>query len=186
MGDAGMMTARHTRGRRSFVAMRTDKDVDRLFAVSQLASTVLVGVVAGIFVATQLGQVRVQRTLAARDFTLVKHSFEIALGRIMPALVVAAGFSLVVALALAITATDLVVLLLTMAALALWIAVVIVTLVFNAPVNAQAARWHPDSPPTDWEALRARWHLGQTIRTPLAVASFVCVATGAQWPQIAA
>jgi uncharacterized membrane protein len=158
--------------------------VDRFFALSQLASTVLVGVVAGIFVATQLGQVRVQRTLAARDFTLVKHSFEIALGRIMPALVIAAGISLVVAFTLSIPAGDLVVVVLTGAALALWIAVVIVTLVFNAPVNAQAAGWHPDSPPTDWEAQRTRWDLGQTIRTPLAVASFVCVALGAQWPRV--
>ena len=159
--------------------------MDRFFALSQLTSTVLAGVVAGIFVGTQLGQVRVQRTLPARDFTLVKHSFEVALGRIMPALVIAAGLSLVVALALSIAVRDLVVLLLMTGALALWIAVMIVTLVFNAPVNARAARWDPASPPADWEALRARWHLGQTIRTPLAVGSFVCVALGAQWPQLA-
>jgi hypothetical protein len=41
------------------------------------------------------------------------------------------------------------------------------TLVFCAPVNALAAAWDPASPPSDWQALREQWHLGQTIRTPL-------------------
>jgi hypothetical protein len=53
------------------------------------ASLMLVGLVAGILLATQLGQVRVQRRLGARDFTLVKHEFEFALGRVMPVLVIA-------------------------------------------------------------------------------------------------
>ena len=48
------------------------------------ASLMLVGLVAGILLATQLGQVRVQKRLGARDFTLVKHGFEIALACVFP------------------------------------------------------------------------------------------------------
>ena len=59
--------------------------------VAMFVSLVLVGLVAGILLATQLGQVRVQNTLDARDFTLVKHGFEVALGKVMPVLVIVAA-----------------------------------------------------------------------------------------------
>ena len=57
--------------------------VDFALRFAMFASLVLVGLVAGMFLATQLGQVRVQNTLGARDFTLVKHGFEVAVGRVM-------------------------------------------------------------------------------------------------------
>jgi hypothetical protein len=69
--------------------------MERSIPYAMFASLILVGLVAGILLATQLGQLRVQNTLDARDFTLVKHGFEIALGKVMPVLVIAAGVSIV-------------------------------------------------------------------------------------------
>jgi hypothetical protein len=69
--------------------------MERVIPAVMFVSLVVVGLVAGIFLATQLGQLRVQNTLDARDFTLVKHSFEVALGKVMPVLVIAAGVSIV-------------------------------------------------------------------------------------------
>jgi uncharacterized membrane protein len=158
--------------------------MDRLMAGAQLLGLILVGVVAGSFVGTQLGQVRVQKMLGARDFTLVKHSFEVAVGRVMPVLVVASGLSIALVVGLASTIRRGPVLALSSLALLLWIAVIVVTLRYNAPVNELAASWDPASPPEAWETLRDQWHLGQTVRTPLAVGSFVCLATGAVWPQL--
>jgi uncharacterized membrane protein len=158
--------------------------MERLLALTQLVSLLLVGMVAGIFVATQLGQVQVQKTLGARDFALVKHLFEIALGGLMPVLVIAAAISILAVLALSSVAGSRTVLLLAILALALWVGAVVITLVYNAPVNALAATWDPQSPPADWQALRDKWHLGQTIRTPLAVGSFVCLALGTVWPRL--
>jgi hypothetical protein len=142
---------------------------------------VLVGLTAGSFFATQLGQVRVQKRLDAPDFVLVKRRFEEALGRVMPALTIAAGISLFV---LVVTVWSAGPVLPTLAGLAAacWIGAVVVTLVLNAPVNAVAKTWSPESPPADWKALRDRWHLGQTVRTPLAVASFVLVSLMAVLP----
>ncbi len=65
----------------------------------ELLGVLVIGVITGIFVGTQLDQVRVQNNLGARDFTLVKHSFEVALGRIMPDLVIASAVTLVVVFA---------------------------------------------------------------------------------------
>jgi len=155
--------------------------VERLAAWVQLISLVVVGVVAGIFVATQIGQVRVQRTLDARDFTLVKHAFEAAVGSIMPVLTIAAAVSII---PVAFLAGSPAARGFAIAALVLWIGVIVVTLVFNAPINAEAAGWDPAAPPLDWQDKRDRWHLGQTIRTPLALVSFLCLVLAAQWDRL--
>ena len=155
--------------------------MEQLAAWAELISLMVVGVVAGTFVATQIGQVRVQNTLDARDFTLVKHGFEVAVGRIMPVLTIAAGLSIIpVAILGASRATRG----FAIAALALWIAVIVVTLVFNAPVNVDAASWDPASPPVDWEDRRDQWHLGQALRTPPAVASVLCLGLAIQWDRL--
>ena len=158
--------------------------MDRLTAGAQLLSMILVGVVAGSFVATQLGQLRVQNTLGARDFTMVKHNFEVAVGGVMPALVIASAASIALVVGLVAADGRGPVLVVSALALLLWVAVIIVTLRYNAPVNALAADWDPAAPPDHWEALRDTWHFGQSVRTPLAVASFACLALGTVWPRL--
>jgi uncharacterized membrane protein len=158
--------------------------MDRITAWAQLFSVILVGVVAGSFVGTQLGQVRVQKGLGARDFTMVKQRFEVAVGGAMPVLVIGAGLSIALVVGLAAMNRRGPVLGLSTVALALWIGAIVVTLRYNAPVNELASAWDPASPPDNWEALRDQWHFGQTLRTPLAVVSFACLAMGAMWPQL--
>jgi uncharacterized membrane protein len=155
--------------------------MERFAAWAQLVSVMIVGIVAGTFVASQIGQVRVQNTLDAREFTLVKHRFELAMGRIMPVLTVAAGMSMI---PVVVAGGSPGIVGLAIAALVLWIAVVVVTLVLNAPVNAAAAHWDPSSPPPNWKAQRDQWHLGQTVRTPLALASFTCLVLASQWNRL--
>ena len=154
--------------------------MERAIPVVMFVSLVVVGLVAGIFLATQLGQLRVQNTLDARDFTLVKHSFEVAVGKVMPVLVIAAGVSIAPLIFLLRSSGPR--FLAVVLALIVWAGVIIATLVFNAPVNALAVEWNPEAPPANWEALRDQWHRGQTIRTPLAIAAFAAIAFAAVWP----
>lgn len=155
--------------------------MDFALRFAMFASLVLVGLVAGILLATQLGQVRVQNTLGARDFTLVKHDFEVALGKVMPVLVIAAGIS-IVALAFLIYSSGLVRFIVVVFALLLWAGAIVATLLYNAPVNELAVQWNPDAPPANWEQLRDQWHRGQTIRTPLALAAFAAISFAAVLP----
>jgi uncharacterized membrane protein len=155
--------------------------MELVLPLSMFASLMLVGLAAGILLATQLGQVPVQKRLDARDFSLVKHGFEIALGRVMPVLVIAAGASMVPLLML-LAPRGLVPFIAALVALLLWAGVIPVTLIFNAPVNALARHWDPETPPENWRELRARWHVGQTIRTPLAVAAFAGVTLACVFP----
>jgi uncharacterized membrane protein len=155
--------------------------MERAVPVAMFASVILVGLVAGIFLATQLGQVRVQNTLDARDFTLVKHGFEVALGKIMPVLVIVAGVS-IAPLAFLLYGGGRVRFIAVVLALLLWAGVIIATLVYNAPVNALAVEWDPSAPPADWQLQRDQWHRGQTIRTPLALVAFMAIAFAAVVP----
>jgi uncharacterized membrane protein len=154
--------------------------MERAIPAAMFVSLVVVGLVAGIFLATQLGQLRVQNTLDARDFTLVKHGFEVAVGKVMPVLVIAAGVS--IALLVFLLRSSGPRFIAVVLALILWAGVIIATLVYNAPVNALAVEWNPEAPPANWEELRDQWHRGQTIRTPLAIAAFAAIAFAAVWP----
>ena len=94
-------------------------------------------------------QVRFQNTLDARDFTLVKHGFEVAVGGSCRSSRSRRGCRSSRSSSRPGAPHGL-----AIAALALWIGVIAVTLVFNAPVNAAAATWDPASPPLDWEPQR--------------------------------
>jgi uncharacterized membrane protein len=154
--------------------------MERAIPAAMFVSLVVVGLVAGIFLATQLGQLRVQNTLDARDFTLVKHSFEVAVGKVMPVLVIAAELSIAPLIFLLRSSGP--PFLAVVLALILWAGVITATLVYNAPVNALAVEWSPEAPPANWEELRDKWHRGQTIRTPLAIVAFAAIAFAAVWP----
>jgi len=147
-----------------------------MITVFLLLSILVTGVNAGVFVAVQIAQVPVQRTLGARDFVLVKKSFELRYGPRMRVLVVA---SLLAPIPIYVTGGSVTTLSLVAIGHALALAVLVVTAIYNLPVNRVAITWDPEQPPTDWEARRARWHLGNAIRTPIALVAFACLALAA-------
>lgn len=106
-----------------------------------------------------------QNALGARDFAFVKHRYEVAVGGVMPVLVIGSALSIVLVVALVAMTRRGPVFVPAVLALLLWIAVIVVTLRYNAPVNEPAAARDAASPPGDWEALRDQWHFGQSVRT---------------------
>src|ERR687892_221733 len=141
------------------------------------AAVLISGVIAGVFVAVQIAQVPVQRTLGARDFVLVKGRFERGYGRKMPPLVMA---SLIAPIPVYVTTTEVSAVTLLVAAGHLCsLVVLVVTAIYNLPVNREAVKWDPGHPPADWEAKRDRWHRGQAIRLPIGLLAFACHAAAA-------
>jgi uncharacterized membrane protein len=51
---------------------------------------------------------------------------------------------------------------------------IIVTLVFEVPINKQIAVWTPSSVPPDWSSKRDRWVRFHWLRTVAGIAAFVC------------
>jgi uncharacterized membrane protein len=106
------------------------------------------GLVAGLFMGTELGQVRVQEGLNAKEFTFFKQRFELAIGKVMPPVLVLTTLSSV-PLLIALRHGPRVSLVLVASGLALWVAATIVTVVFDVPVNSAAPSWDPAHPRAD-------------------------------------
>jgi hypothetical protein len=55
------------------------------------------------------------------------------------------------------------------AALAGPLASLLLTAVWELPINARVMTWHPDRPPTDWAARRNRWEVVHLVRAATAL-----------------
>jgi uncharacterized membrane protein len=68
---------------------------------------------------------------------------------------------------------------LVLAAFALMVAIFVLTLVVNLPINGDQLDWSVRTPPADWADVRDRWQLAHAVRTVAAVAAFGLLATAA-------
>ncbi|MDX6231078.1 MAG: hypothetical protein QOH68_19 [Nocardioidaceae bacterium] len=60
-------------------------------------------------------------------------------------------------------------------ALVLLLAVFMVTVVINLPINADQRHWSIGNPPSDWAGDRDRWQVAHAVRTVAAVLAYVCL-----------
>ena len=68
---------------------------------------------------------------------------------------------------------------LTLTALILLGSVLVTTIVFNLPINAEQSNWAVQAPPADWASVRDRWQIAHAVRTSAAVLAFGCLSTAA-------
>lgn len=53
----------------------------------------------------------------------------------------------------------------------IWVLIIVLTVLFPAPLNKRIALWNPEAPPEDWRAMIARWDRWHTIRTAVLIAN---------------
>lgn len=63
----------------------------------------------------------------------------------------------------------------TLAAVAIYVAMIVVFFVFNAPVNAAFNSWTAASLPADWPRYRVQWELGHALAALLSAVALVLV-----------
>jgi uncharacterized membrane protein len=63
------------------------------------------------------------------------------------------------------------------AALVLLVLALVVSFVFNAPVNVDQMGWTPQEPPADWADIRDRWQIAHAVRTVLCLVALGCLAS---------
>lgn len=54
------------------------------------------------------------------------------------------------------------------------VAMPVLTVAVNVPVNRRALAWTPESPPEYWRSEVARWNTGDAIRLVLSLTAFLC------------
>lgn len=65
------------------------------------------------------------------------------------------------------------------AALVLLLAVLVITLAVNLPINSDQLDWDVQAPPADWADVRDRWQIAHSARTAAAASAFACLALAA-------
>jgi uncharacterized membrane protein len=63
------------------------------------------------------------------------------------------------------------------------IAVLLITLLVNVPIDNQIKNWTVQTLPTDWQDIRDRWELFHTLRTFISLASLGLVLAAALWQE---
>ena len=58
----------------------------------------------------------------------------------------------------------------------------VLTAIFELPINARVLTWSPADPPQGWEAARDRWETVHTARTAISVAGLACLLAAALAP----
>jgi uncharacterized membrane protein len=68
--------------------------------------------------------------------------------------------------------------LLTFCGLIFLVSTVIVTVVFNVPIDLQIKKWTPNNLPANWQAIRKRWEWFHGLRTILSLVGLFLVVAG--------
>lgn len=146
--------------------------------IVRLASLFFGGLFAGFLVTVLVIEVTL-RNVDASVYTQVRHVElvrldKLATATLLPTLI-ATAFLVIVAIGKRRRRT----LWLTLTALILLVSVLVTTIVFNLPINAEQLNWAVQAPPADWASVRDRWQIAHAVRTGAAVLAFGCLITAA-------
>jgi uncharacterized membrane protein len=144
----------------------------------QFVSIMLYVLVAGVMWGTWLSLARTMTDYDAATFLADgKHMIE-NLGTIMAVLMISAVVIGLIAVVLLFRSRSTVAAWLAAIGLLLMIAVLVITLAVEVPIDNLIATWTEATLPADWQVIRARWSAFHTVRTFLSLAA-IAAAVGA-------
>lgn len=148
-----------------------------MYAVVKIAFAFPFALLVGFMAIVQWSLVPAQNSLDGPAYTTLEKGMNDVMQTLTPALMIAtliAGSALVaIAWKRASKQRALYAL-----ALSTLVAMIITTLLINAPVNAAVDAWNASAPPADWMALRDRWELGHAIRSYVGLAGLFAAIVG--------
>ena len=144
----------------------------------QFVSIMLYVLVAGVMWGTWVSLARTMTEYDAATFlTDGKHMIE-NLAAVMEVLMISAVVVGLVVVVLLFRSRSVTAAWLAVIGLLLMIAVMVITLAVEVPIDNLIANWTEDTLPADWEQIRARWATFHTVRTFLSLGA-VAAAVGA-------
>jgi uncharacterized membrane protein len=149
-----------------------------LIKLVQFLSIMLYVLVAGVMWGTWLSLARTMTNYDATTFLADgKHMIE-NLATVMEVLMISAVVVGLIVVVLLFWIRSTVAALSALAALVLMVAVMVITLAVEVPIDNMIATWTEATLPSDWEQIRARWATFHTLRTFLSLGA-VAAAVGA-------
>ncbi len=132
-------------------------------------AVLFVGIIAGLLFGTAIEQQQLN-VLDAKGWVTARHSIDAVFSRLLPWVW---NITLLLLFASAYLTQGVNRALFVVSGLLLLIGIV-VTLVFDVPINKQIAEWTPSTVPHNWTSLRDRWVRFHWLRTLAGFAAFVC------------
>jgi hypothetical protein len=147
--------------------------------LAQFVSIMLYVLVAGVMWGTWLSLGRTMTRYDAATFLADGKQMIANLAAVMAVLMVAAGVAGVLTVALLFRGGSRVGAGLALAGLLLMVAVLVVTLAVEVPLDNRIRTWTVATLPSDWQGLRERWAAFHTLRTFLALGSVAAAVAAA-------
>jgi uncharacterized membrane protein len=139
--------------------------------VAQVVTIVLFALVMGVFWGTWCSLSRTMDQLSAETFVAVGHQMIHNLGTPMAILLPLALLSALITLALARQDGHRAAFWWLAAGFVLMVAVLVVTLAVEVPIDNRIQAWTAATLPADWRSIQSRWELWHTIRTFTSIAA---------------
>jgi uncharacterized membrane protein len=129
----------------------------------------LVGIIAGLLFGTAIEQQQLS-ALDAQGWVTARQSIDAVFSKLLPWIW---NITLLLLFASAYLTHGINRALFVVSGLLLLVGIV-VTLIFEVPINKQIAVWTPSNMPPNWTSLRDRWVRFHWLRTIAGIAAFVC------------
>ena len=140
--------------------------------VSRFIQLLATGLFTGLLFGDRLGVTPIRPKLPASSFVLYQQELHLSFSKLMPILLLASLFSGIVCLILLRRIYTSKEFLFTAIATLCVLAVIVMTLMVNVPINEALMTWQVSTPPSNVMDLWAPWEQAHTIRTIVALIGF--------------
>lgn len=151
-----------------------------MYRVAKLGYLFIFSLLVGFMAIVQWSLVPAQNRLPAEGYATLEQGMNDVLKTLTPALMITALAFGIVVIVLAYQRSSNVRLFYTIAVVGL-VAMVVSTLLINAPINDAVDTWNAAAPPADWQSLRDRWELGHVIRSYIGLIAVVVAQAAVIW-----
>jgi uncharacterized membrane protein len=148
--------------------------------IARFLALLLAALSAGVFFGTKASLGPSTKGFAPKTYVEVQQATVRNLRPVMGALLPGAVAANLAVLALSLRERRSPAFALTLAGFLCQLTSLVVTGLFELPINARVMTWSPEDPPEGWEALRDRWDAFHTVRTATSVAGLGCLVAAAQ------
>lgn len=137
----------------------------------------------GFMAVVQWSLVPAQNRLPAEGYAILEQGMNNVLKTLTPTLMITSLIFCVAVVVLAYRRKSKMQLLYVVAGAGL-LAMIISTLMINAPINDAVDTWNAAAPPADWQILRDRWEFGHTLRSYIGLISLLFAQVAVIWDTV--
>lgn len=151
-----------------------------MYRIAKLGYVFVFSLLVGFMAVVQWSLVPAQNRLPAEGYATLEQGMNSVLKTLTPALMITALVAGIIVIVFAYRCKSKVRLLFVLAVACLG-AMVLSTLLINAPVNDAVDAWNAAAPPENWQLLRDRWEFGHALRSYIGLAGLLLAQGAVIW-----